>query len=104
MKCIFVHPEFAALVDGYCAVHIPFIRLGARTVDNGPHKGKGFVPTDMITCAPEWTKLFSAFVVGQPTLEPGTAITLRDINGKEWTYTIYEVADASTLFNPTEIA
>ena len=98
MTAIFVDPEFAELVDGYCAVHIPFIRLGARIVDNGPHAGKGFVPTDIITCSPEWTQLFSAFVVGQPTLEPGTDISFADPSGKVWTYAVKEVKDPSTLF------
>lgn len=99
MRCIFVDPEFAALVDGYCEVHLPFLRLGARIVDNGPHAGKGLVSTDLINSTPEWAALFASFVIGQPTLEVGTDIELRDVYGKIWTYNIHEIEDPSVLFN-----
>jgi hypothetical protein len=103
MKCIFVDPEFASLVDGYCEKNIPFLRLGARIVDNGPHKGRGLVPTDLISCSPEWTALFSSFVIGKPSFEVGTDIELRDAYGKVWTYSIHEVQDITELFNEPEI-
>lgn len=104
MKCIFVDPEFAALVDGYCEQHIPFLRLGAHIVDKGPHAGKGLVSTDIINSTPEWTGLFSAFVIGQPSLEVGTDIELRDVFGKVWTYSIHEVEDVAALFTQPELA
>jgi len=100
MKCIFVHPEFAALVDGYCEVHVPHLRLGARIVDNGPNAGKGLVTVDIIHSTPEWAAMFSGFVIGSPTFQTGSTVTLRDINGKEWTYTVQEIADTNLLFNP----
>jgi hypothetical protein len=99
MNVIFVDPEFAQLVDGYCEQHYPHLRLGARIVDNGIHAGKGLVTVDIITCTPEWAAMFSGFVVGSPTFQPGSTVTLRDIYGKQWTYTIYDIAQPSTLFN-----
>jgi len=102
MKCIFVDPEFAALVDGYCEAHMPHLRLGARIVDNGPPAGKGLVSTDIINSTPEWSVMFSQFVVGSPTFQPGTTVTLRDVYGVEWTYEVHFIPDPSVLFNPPE--
>ena len=99
MKCVFVDPEFSAIVDGYCEVNYPHLRLGARTVDKGTHKGKGFVPVDIIGCTPEWTTMFGAFVQGHPTFAPETTVSLLDPYGKVWTYTVYEIANTETLFN-----
>jgi len=99
MKCIFVDLEFAALVDGYCAAHAPHLRLGARIVDNGPNAGKGLVTVDIINSTPEWAAMFSGFVIGSPTFQVGSTVALRDINGEEWTYTVQEISNPSTLFN-----
>lgn len=103
MKCIFVDPEFAALVDGYCAQYVPHLRLGARIVDNGANAGKGLVSTDIINSTPEWSQMFARFVVNSPTFKPGTDVVLRDIYGDKWTYTVQEIAEPSKLFKTVSL-